>query len=131
MADETRPTRLFELNEGDLWRLQLEKLAALTKFIKDHGPGRPGALPVVPWQIDTGLSAVARLSTWMTQPDGSPLDVVAVLEAYAKALGTDVIKNKADTGEVDYWVKGTIGERGRVKLTLTATVRPDDVDTED
>jgi hypothetical protein len=121
--------RLFQLTEGDLWRFQLETLTELTKFIKAHGPGRPGALPAVPWHVDNGFSAVARLSTWMHGPDGSPRNVAAILAAYAVALGTEVIVNDLGDGRFDHWVKGTIGERDRIKLTLNATIDDDD-DTE-
>ena len=125
---EAAPARLFPTTEGDLWRWQLETLAELTKFIKAHGPGRPGALPAVPWHVDDGFSAVARLSPWMHGPDGTPRDVLAVLAAYANALGTEAIVNDLGDGRTDYWVKGTIGDRDRIKLTLNATIYADDTE---
>jgi hypothetical protein len=116
--------RMFRTAESDLWRWQLETMTALATFIKAHGPGNPGALVAVPWHISTGFHAVARL----TEFDGPPnarRDRRAVLSAYAAALGAEIASTGLGNGDTEYRVTGAIGERGRVKLTLIATIRAD------
>jgi hypothetical protein len=127
MSDPNAPRRtaMFPTTEGDLWRWQLETLEALTKFIRRHGPGLPGALPAVPWQVSNGFHAVARLCEFDGPPD-FPRDRREVLAAYAAALGSEVTSVDLGRGDTEYRVKGAIGERGRVTLTLTATVRAED-----
>jgi hypothetical protein len=118
--------RLFQLNEGDLWRFQLETMAELAKFIKAHPPGKPCGLPTARWDIDNGFHAVTRLSSYTLGADGTPVDQRAVLAAYAAALGTEVTSIDLGDGDTEYRVNGALGERGRVKLILIATVRAQD-----
>ena len=125
----TEPRKaMFPTTEGDLWRWQLETLEALTKFIRKHGPGLPGALPAVPWQVSTGFHAFARLSVYDGPDVHTPRDLLGVLDAYAAALGSEVTSADLGRGDVEYRVKGVIGERGRITLTLAAVIRADDAD---
>lgn len=117
-------TSMFPTTEGDLWHWQLETMNELTAFVRAHGPGLPGALPVVPWQISAGFHATARLGAYDGPADGPRRDRVAVLEAYAAALGTHVTSVDAGGGYTQYRVQGTIGRR--VQLLLIADVREDD-----
>lgn len=124
----TEPRKaMFPTTEGDLWRWQLETLEALTKFIRKHGPGLPGALPAVPWSIGTHLHAVARLTPYdFLGPEGEQRDRLGVLDAYAAALGSELTSVDLGRGDVEYRVKGAISER--VTITLIATIRADDAD---
>lgn len=117
---------MFPTTEGDLWRWQLETMTELKKFIEAHGPGLPGALPVVPWNISTSFHAVARLSMYQADPSGARRDQCSVLEAYATALGSEVTSVDLGRGDTAYRVRGVIGGRGRIMLTLIATVRAED-----
>lgn len=123
MATDITP--MFPTTEGDLWRWQLETVTELAKFIRAHGPGRPGALPVVPWNVSTGFHAVARLSEF-DGPGRTRRDRRGVLAAYAAALGSEVSSVDLGRGDTEYRVTGVIGERGRIKITLIATVRADE-----
>lgn len=118
-----RHTPMFPTTEGDLWRWQLETMTELAKFIRAHGPGLPGALPAVPWQVSTGFHAVARLSQF-DGPPAAPRDLLDVLDAYAAALGSEVTSVDLGRGDTEYRVKGSISER--VTVTLIATIRADD-----
>ena len=116
---------MFPITEGDLWRWQLETMTELAAFLRKHGPGTKGALPAVRWHVQTGLHAVARLFT----SDGlvnARRDRRAVLAAYAEALGSEVTSVDLGRGDTDYRVAGVLGERGRVKVTLIATIRAED-----
>lgn len=121
---------LFAPTEGDRWRWQLETMTELARFIKAHGPGKPGALPAVSWQVGIGFHATARLSPY----EGGGRDLRAVLAAYAEALGSEV--TSVDLGPArgtQYRVKGTIGRErvsdqgaGRIQLLLIADISPED-----
>lgn len=123
---------MFPITEGDLWRWQQETLTELARFLKAHGPGRPGALPVVPWRVGT-QDAVAHITRYdvLIDASGERRDLREVLDAYAAVLGSEVTATDLGHGDTRYRVAGALGERGRVKLTLIATVRADDVEDED
>lgn len=117
---------MFPINEGDLWRWQLETLTELTRFIKAHAPGKPGALPVVAWQLNTGFQATARLSKY-DGPSETPRDLRAVLDAYAEVLGSEVTSADLGPGRgTQYRVKGTIPGQRRIELLLIADISADD-----
>ena len=110
--------RVGWVNEGDLWRWQLEALADLAAFVRKHGPGRPGALPAVPWHVGTGRRVTADLSGILTEPhSGRPRDIPAVLAAYAEHLGVEVERH--DVGRAD-----TLTVRGRIGAVETSAKLP-------
>lgn len=115
--------RTSPTSEVERWRRQLETLEAVAGFIKAHAPGEADALPVVPWEISAADGAVARLGSSMCDADGVPVDLRAVVAAYAAALGSEMASADLGTGMTGYKVKGAIGDRDRVELALFAIVR--------
>jgi len=124
MPNVEKYTPMFPTTEGDLWRWQLELMTELATFVRAHGPGKPGALPAVPWDVSTGFHATARLGKF-GGPADSPRDRHEVLAAYAAALGTEVTSVDLGPGRgTQYRVRGMIGKR--VQLLLIADIGPED-----
>ena len=91
----------FSLASGELWRWQLEALADLAAFLREHAPGTDAFLPVVPWRVGTDRSVFADLTTVVPDPQ--------LLALFAEALETGGVEQEQLADRTVYRVRWRIG----------------------
>lgn len=135
MARTAPGGRIAYYTEGDAWRWQLETLEDLTAFVRAHAPGTRKALPTVVWSVAGYRGARGDAGCVLDPPTGTYRDPLAVLSAYAAALGAEV-RAEQYGDHTTYRVTGRIGPRvgtegqARTALALSARVYRDYDDAE-